>query len=422
MIHSEVVCPFCGLLCDDLDVETRGPDVEVKANGCELSRRRFTEANVEWPGVKVGGRACSIDEATQRAGELLHAAAQPVMYGLATDLAGARAVLSLARRAGAIVDHANGAALQRNLSVTQHSGGFVTTLSEVRNRADLIVLMGTGSLARFPRLVERVFAPTQALVPERRAARECIAFGNDADIETHGASSWSVIACESAALGEVAMALRALVQSVELDAPRAGGIPMAQLRDVAERLAGAHYAVLVWSAAELEHEHAELSVEAFAELVRALNLNGRAASLPLGGTQGDVGMNQVCAWQSGWPLRVGFAQGVPDYDPHLNDVQRLVRDGEADCCLWLSSFAAEGQPPAGPAPLIALAHPGARFDVEPAVHIPVAIPGVDNAGLVQRSDGVVTLPLSRLREPRGPGAAKVLSSIEAALVRLDNGA
>jgi formylmethanofuran dehydrogenase subunit B len=55
------------------------------------------------------------------------------------------------------------------------------------------------------------------------------------------------------------------------------------------------------------------------------------------------------------------------------------------------------------------------FDSEPAVFIPVGIPGIDHSGRAFRSDGVVSLPLRQLRNSGLPSTFDVLSAIEKAL-------
>ena len=47
--------------------------------------------------------------------------------------------------------------------------------------------------------------------------------------------------------------------------------------------------------------------------------------------------------------------------------------------------------------------------------IPVGTPGIDHAGEIFRTDGVVALPLSALRDAGRPSAAAVLGRIDRAL-------
>ncbi|MFO1349368.1 MAG: hypothetical protein U1F68_01260 [Gammaproteobacteria bacterium] len=176
--HHDVTCPFCGMACDDLAVWSADGAVRVTANGCALARRRFAEASgATDPGPRVGGQSAALDEAVQRAAELLRAARLPVIAGLAADVNGARAAVRFAERCGGVLDHANSPAFLSNVRVVQTSGWFTATFTEVRNRADLIVVVGEDLFALFPRLLERVLAPPVSLLPEAAARREFILIG-----------------------------------------------------------------------------------------------------------------------------------------------------------------------------------------------------------------------------------------------------
>ncbi|HVR67504.1 MAG TPA: formylmethanofuran dehydrogenase, partial [Verrucomicrobiae bacterium] len=151
----DVACPFCALACDDLVVEPAGKaGVTVRENGCELSRRGFTVASTS-ASPTIGGKAASIEDAISAAASLLGRSQAPLFAGLAADVAGIRAALSLAERLGAVVDDLNSDGLFRNLRMLQDSGWITTTLSEVRNRMDVMLIVGPDPSAAFPRFYER---------------------------------------------------------------------------------------------------------------------------------------------------------------------------------------------------------------------------------------------------------------------------
>ena len=60
--------------------------------------------------------------------------------------------------------------------------------------------------------------------------------------------------------------------------------------------------------------------------------------LPLAGPDNVIGVNQVCAWQTGGPLRTSFASGGPDHDPVRWNTEALLDGGGVDCLLWLGSL------------------------------------------------------------------------------------
>jgi len=124
---------------------------------------------------------------------------------------------------------------------------------------------------------------------------------------------------------------------------------------------------------------------------------------------------QVCAWQSGFPLRTSFAQGQPDYDHSRYSTARMLEDGEADCMLWISTFNPDRLPPEADIPTIVIGPPQMQFKREPEVFIPAGTPGIDHAGQHIRCDTVVTLRLHAQREAQAPSAAEILEQIQQSL-------
>lgn len=411
MSSHDVTCPFCGLLCDDL-VISNGAQLTVQTNGCPLSRSGFAAANVPAATPQLAGQPVTLEQAIAQAAQWLQGAAQPVIAGLATDVAGQRAALHLAERCGAVVDHLGSAALFGNLRAMQHGGWINTTLTEARNRADLIVIFGTETLARFPRLVERVIAPAERLFPEQ--AREVVLIGADPAPAELAGLPVTTIPLPVERVGDLVAALRAELHGVPPTLLH--GLDAEMLKTLVATLLRADYAVLVWSAATLGAQ-AELTIEALIHLLRDLNHTTRAAGLALAGTQGDLTAHQVSAWHSGFSVRTGYARGVPEFDPVLYDSRRMLAAGEADVLLWVAGFTPDTVPPPTAIPTIVLGHPALTFTHPPAVFIPTGIPGIDHEGQLFRSDTVVAMPLMQLREQGLPSAAAVLNAIAVQLAQ-----
>ncbi|MFL6649255.1 MAG: formylmethanofuran dehydrogenase subunit B [Sulfurifustaceae bacterium] len=409
--HVNVTCPFCGLGCDDLEINVDASGVRVEANGCPISNPAFARSERDAGRPAIAGRPAPLSDAIARAAAILQRAKAPLIGGLGTDVGGMRAALALAERLGATLDHANGAALQRNTKVLQDSGGITTTLSEVRNRADVLLFLGGDVSARFPRFYERLIERREPLFAQTPRVPDMVFLGGTAPSQPPADARALVMSCPPESLGEVINVLRALLRGRTLDAPSVAGIAVETLRDVATRLKTAHYSVIVWAAAQLDFPHADLTIAAAAALIKQLNRKTRCAGLPLGGRDGDLTANQVATWQTGYPLPVSFARGFPDYDPHRYAGSRVLGHGAADALLWISAFDDAPEPPATGVPTVVLARAGATLERAPDVYIPVATPGVDHAGDIFRCDGVVALPLRALRSTELPSVAQTLRAI-----------
>ena len=412
-LHHDVPCPFCGLACDDLDVEVAASGPRVVANGCARSRRMFGAPAGSGAPARIAGAPATLPDAIQHAAAILRDATQPAFGGLATDVAGSRAALALAERLGGAVDHLGSRALMRNVRVLQDRGALTTTFAEVRNRADLIVVAGTDVVSRFPRFFERVAFGDAMFVRDRD--REIVFVGAHSAQPPGSASTPTHVRCDNRALGEVFGALRALCASTMPPRDHVAGVALAELAHLAQRMQSARYGVLVWAAADLDFPHAELAIEAMVACVSALNERTRFSSLPLGGNDGDVTANQVCLWQTGFPLRTSFAGGLIDHDCGRYALEALLAHDEIDALVWISSFDAALAPPASRVPTIVLGRSGMSVAPAPAVQIDVATPGVDQAGHFFRGDAVVAVRLQRIAQTALPRVADVLDRMTAAV-------
>jgi formylmethanofuran dehydrogenase subunit B len=223
------------------------------------------------------------------------------------------------------------------------------------------------------------------------------------------------IACDAARAGEVVALVRARLRGFRVKEPKLDGVTLAEIDALAERCRKAKYGVVVWAPPSLNFPFADLAVEQFAGLSKDLNQTIRFAGLSLGGAEGAVTAGAVCTWISGYPLRVSYATGAPDYDPYRWSIGRMLEDKEGDLLVWIASISPELAPPKTDLPTIVLGTPGLKLAKEPDVFIPVGTPGVDHAGRLVRVDNVVSLPLKDLGRADLPVAADVLTAIEAAL-------
>jgi formylmethanofuran dehydrogenase subunit B len=408
------------LLCDDLTVESDGAALAPRDGACEWSRAAFaTLGHPMTAGVspRVQGEDASAEAALDAAARVLARARRPFIGGLGTDVAGMRATLALARRLGAVVDHAGAAAKYRNLHVLQEAGWITTTFAEVKNRADLLVLIGDGWRHRFPRFVERLVAPGEGLFADRRARRIILldaAAGGAADA-LPGEAEQLALAVPFAALPSILALLNALVDERPVDPARLSGVAPEKLVQAIDWLRAARYGVVAWAAADLDFAHAELALQALSRLVAALNRSGRFAVFPLAGIDGDITANAVQTWQAGVPYPASYANGTIDFDPHRYGMPNLLGRGEADGILWISSLARDRLPPATVVPTIVLGRADMSLAHEPAVFLPVATPGIDAPGHLLRSDKVVSLRLPQLRDSALPSVERAIKALLARL-------
>ena len=415
---TDVACPFCGLVCDDLEIAPEaGGRLKVIKNGCDRAVAGF-ERSVDGAKPQVAGKDVDLATAIKAATDLIKGAKLPLYGGLGTDVDGIRAVMALADKSGGVVDHMLSEGQYRNFRVLQTTGWFMSTLTETRNRADLIIVVASDIQKLHPRFFERIVNVEASTISDSPPKRTVVFLGKGLD--TSGVKGSRIgevvtIPCDGERVIEVISALKAEIKGTPLKLDEVAGVKLSEIKALAERCRNASYGIFTWAPPSLAFPNADLTVQTVSELVKELNIKGRFACLALGGNDGAVSAGAVSSWQSGYPLRVGFASGKPDYDILRYFIPRMLAEGEGDVLLWLSSFTPDLGPPATKIPTIVLGTPGLKLQGTPAVFIPIGTPGVDHSGRIVRVDNVVSLPLKNLHRSTLPKAADILAAIELAI-------
>src|SRR4051812_2883767 len=354
----------------------------------------------------IGGEAVPLEAAIAEAARVLGASCLPLIAGLGTDIAGARAAVALAERLGGVVDHMHSEAMLRDLGVLRQAGALVTTPNEARLRGDTLLLVGPGLSEAWPALEERLLA--KPLGPQAGGAARTIFWlcpGRQA-VVSHGIRTAGRNAAELPAL------LAALRASI---AGRRAGKPARSMAELAAALQAARFGVAVWSAQSLD----ELTIEMLFGLLKDLNATTRFTGLPLVPHDNAPGVQQACGWMTGFPVRTAFGRGYPEHDPWRFGGKRLAESGEADCALWISAYRDAAPDWKRSVPVIALSaltlQPGSQ------VHIQVGRPGLDHDTVEHDANsGTLVARGASLTRAAGddgslPAVADVIARIAAAL-------
>ncbi len=411
-ITKDVTCPFCGILCDDLVIENQDDKLTVVKNGCPKAIESF-QKELPKTSAKIKGQNVSLDDAIDLTAKILKKSHTPLFAGLGTDVTGMRSVMELADKTGAILDHMHGNGLIRNTLVLQDLGWMMTTMAEIKNRADLIIFAGTDA-TNFPRFFDRVIWNEESMFKLKNDDRQIVYIGENLNtksgINPNGKKP-TVIDCKTEQIGEIISSIHAMISGQDLDVKEVAGVKINVLQKLAIQMKAAKYGVVIWAPGEIDIPHAELTIQNFCEMVKYLTRFTRFAGFSLGGNDGGMSANGVCAWQSGYPLRVNFNKGYPEYDAHRYSTQKVLKNKDVDSLLWISSFNSSINSPRASIPTIVMGMPDTKLHFKPDVFIPISTPGIDHTGQLIRTDNVVSLPLKKVRTSSYESISSVLKQV-----------
>lgn len=355
--------------------------------------------------VSVQGDGAEEASAVERAASLLARARLPVIGGLLTDIAGAEAALALAQRLGGVIAHAAGDGLARSSLIMREAGGCPASFGEVRNRADIVVLVGEAPLTREPDLIEMLFPEGEGLPRPGDHPRELVLLGCD---EAHVPPNIPVTTLKRGDLDLATLVDQLSGALHQRPAQTVDGDLAATLEGIAARLRRGAFPVFVISPCDLN----EPILHAILAMVRHLCLTTRAATLSLATPGNGDGVNLFSVWTCGLPVRTSFAGGLPQHDPWRYGARRLIESGEADALLWVDALPASGiEQPRGVPTVLLSASDDATVPAGDVL-IKVGSPGRDHDGALYLSK-IAGIGMVKAKEPNtdAPTVAEVLAGI-----------
>jgi formylmethanofuran dehydrogenase subunit B len=365
----------------------------------------------------IDGRPVSVPEAVAAAAALIGGSRLPVVTGLATDVAGIRAALGLARIAGAVIDHEASAVIYPAITAIRDSGMMIGAPAEIRRRADRVLIVGD-AFAQSPDLRNFLFGHEPDLGRETRGKREIRRLGAPEGSADIPGASVEPVACPAEGIADALSMIRAAVAGHRFGE---GPITGEQAAAIAAWAKGAGFGCAIFAVAEMD----ELAVEMLSGLVFDLNAETRFTSLPLYGQEQAFGAALVATWTTGFPLRVGFGRGFADHDPDLYDAGHLIASGEADLAVHVACLAGAASPEpewSGRLPVIAIGEGAASWANPPRIRFDAGMAGRDHDGVLHNERFGGFVPFAATETGAQPPAADVLSAIAAALGNATTGA
>ena len=396
----DVVCPFCGTLCDDLEVDVVDNKILEVRNGCQIGTAKFFASNpsehrYEKPLIKVNGsfKVVSWDEALDKAADILVKAKRPLLYGFSSTECEAQSKgVELAELLGGILDNTASVCHGPTILAEQDVGVPTSTLGEYKNRADLVIFWGCNPVHAHPRHLSRYSEFVRGYF--RKDGR------NDRFIividprNTHTAQIADLfIQVRPSEDYELLNAIRAILRGVEVDEKEVAGVSMENIKELADRVKSCNFGVIFFGMGLTQSLAHHRNIDAAICLTRELNDHTKFLITPMRGHYNVTGANQVFSWNTGYPYSIDFSRGYPRYNPGEFSSVELLLKNQIDASLIVASDPASNFPAASVRnmfkhPLIAIEPHETPTSANADIILPAAYAGIECEGTAYRMDSV----------------------------------
>lgn len=423
---DNVVCGFCGCVCDDIDVTVEDEQITQTKNACVLGKAWFqghTQLQ-EIAAARIGGEPASLEQALDEAARILVEARYPMIYGLSsTSCEAQRQAIAIAEWIGGTIDCCTSVCHGPSGMALQGVGEPSCTLGEVKNRADLIIYWGSNPAESHPRHMARYAVTAKGkFTPNGRKDRTVVL----ADVrKTPSARAADIfLRINPGKDFEVLWALRGLVMGKTINAAAIAGtgLTLEQLTDLAERMKKCRFGVFFVGQGLTQSRGKHMNLAAAFLLVRDMNHFTKFALIPMRGHGNVTGVDSVMAWQTGYPFGVNFSLGYPRFNPGEFTMVDVLSRGEADAAMIVASDPMANLPDPvrkrlHDIPMIAIDSHESETTRVARVAFTTATAGIHAEGTIYRMDNI-PLPLSRVLPSPYPSDEDVLMGILARVKEL----
>ena len=160
---KRITCSGCSLLCDDLIVKSDGLFVTEVIGACLKGKERFDQVSaknrITHPMIRKDGELIEVkwEEAFNKATEIIKNSSNPLLYGFSNVTCEAQeAGMKLAQKIGGFIASNASICQGKFLKKAKKLGINLTTITEIINKGDLIILWGANPAETIPRLLNKI--------------------------------------------------------------------------------------------------------------------------------------------------------------------------------------------------------------------------------------------------------------------------
>ena len=404
---EDVVCPFCGCLCDDVEVLVKGGTIVEVKKACAIGSAKFLGHKKDralYPVIRKGGSfvRVTLKEAIEEAARILVNSKYPLLYGWSSTSIQANALgIELAELLGGVIDNTTSVCHGPTVLGVQGVGTVRATLGQIRNRADLIVYWGSNPLNAHLRHLMRYSALAKGVFVPGRKQRKVVVI----DVrETPMAKMADLfIKVKPGQDYELISALRMAVKELDIEAEEVAGVPVEKIYQLAEIMRTAKFGAVFFGVGVTMSPGKDETMENIIRLVQDLNEWTKFVLCPMRGHFNVTGACNVSLWMTGYAFGVDYMRKFPRHDPAIWTVTELLSHGDVDAALIVASDPLAHLPKEAAEyltkiPTIVI---DPRFNVTATaahVFIPSSFVGIEKEGTAYRMDGV-SLRLKKVVDP-----------------------
>lgn len=382
------VCTGCGLLCDDIEVESEKDIINKVYTACRVGVAHMKEKK-EDSIFRVDNKPVDEETAIQEAASILKNAKNPLIFGLGTSTNETQKLaIELAKKTNATLDDTSSFCLGPVVEALLQDKVKTCTLDDIRNKADVIIFWGADPSDSHPRHLSKHSYFPRGTEKQRGWEEERTAIAIDIR-KSHTAKICGNYFFQIPQGGDAEF-IEAIIAGLSGKLPKTSyNYPPKKLLELANILKGAKFGVVFVGLGLI---YSLENLEPLLKLMKVLNEKANFHLVPMVGHYNMRGFNENLFAETGYVNSVKFENGTVKHGPEYSVVESL-KAKTVDAALIIGSDPLSSLPRSISKnlleiPVISLDPCETLTSKNAKVYINTAISGVESGGSAVRMDGI----------------------------------
>jgi len=396
-------CSGCSLLCDDIIVKSDGLFIDKIIGACLKGKERFDQVSAQnritSPLIRKNNKLINVswEEALAKTVEIIKNSSAPLLYGFSNVTCEAqRAGMDLAREINGFIDSNASICQGKILNKAKSQGINLTTITEIINKGDLIILWGANPAETIPRLLNKVLFSRGKFRMTGREIKTLVIIDpvKTASFRVMGVRDLALIIEPDKDIELIQMLKEECCSADSIPSGGVAGIDKSDLKRLLLHLTGAENGVIILGQGVLQ-PHADYDlIDELLDLLQLINdrqVKGRISLLLLGGHFNMAGFDHVALSSYGVSGKLQFENKklVKSEDTIVSKINKE----NFDCSIIVGTDPISHLPHSlssklARKPLILIDNHSSATSRIADVILPTSITGIESSGLVYRIDQV----------------------------------
>ena len=428
-------CSGCSLLCDDIIIKSDGLFIDKVIGACLKGKERFDQVSAQnritSPMIRKNNELinASWEEALAKTVEIIKNSSAPLLYGFSNVTCEAqRAGMDLAREINGFIDSNASICQGKILNKAKSQGINLTTITEIINKVDLIILWGANPAETIPRLLNKVLFSRGKFRMTGREIKTLVIIDpvKTASFRVMGVRDLALIIEPDKDIELIQMLKEECCSADSIPSGGVAGIDKNDLKRLLLHLTGAENGVIILGQGVIQ-PHADYDlIDELLDLLQLINtrqVKGRISLLLLGGHFNMAGFDHVALSSYGVSGKLQFESKklVKSEDTIISKINKE----NFDCSIIVGTDPISHLPHSlssklAKKPLILIDNHNSATSRIADVVLPTAITGIESSGLAYRIDQVPVELKKILNPPNNiPSDEELLNQL---ITKLNGGA